>query len=83
VLEPIDPSRIRRKNSRPLRRLRRVRVGYRRWRGEVLLEEREMRNLAERAWREGLRVSVWSEEEKEEERHGPLRVVVHDPPVGF
>jgi len=44
--------------------------------------ERDMRNLAERAWRERLRISVWSEEE-EKERHRPLRVVVHDPPVGF
>ena len=44
--------------------------------------ERDMRNLAERAWRERLRISVWSEEE-ERERHRPVRVVVHDPPVGF
>jgi hypothetical protein len=44
--------------------------------------EREMRNLAERAWRERLRISVWSEQETEE-RHRPLRVVVHDPPVAF
>jgi hypothetical protein len=42
--------------------------------------EREMRTLAERAWRERLRISVWSEEE---ERHRPVRVVIHDPPVGF
>ena len=49
---------------------------------EVLSRERDMRDLAERAWRERLRITVWSEED-EMERHRPVRVVVHDPPVGF
>jgi hypothetical protein len=42
--------------------------------------EKDMKDLAERAWRERLRITVWREDD---ERHRPLRVVVHDPPVPF
>ena len=42
--------------------------------------EKDIAILAERAWRERLRITVWS---KDDDRHRPLRVVVHDPPVPF
>jgi len=42
--------------------------------------EREMAHLAERAWRERLRITVWAERD---ELHRPLRVVLHEPPVMF
>jgi hypothetical protein len=42
--------------------------------------EKDMMILAERAWGERLRITVWSEDH---DRHRPARVVVHDPPVAF
>ena len=42
--------------------------------------ERDMRNLAEHAWRERLRITVWSEADAP---HRPLTIVVRDPPAPF
>ena len=40
--------------------------------------EREMEELAERAWRERLRLTVWAERDKP---HRPLTLVLREPPV--
>ena len=45
-----------------------------------LSREREMKDLTELAWRERLRITVWSDED---DPHHPLSVVIHDPPVSF
>ncbi len=45
-----------------------------------LSREKEMKELAERAWRERLRVTVWAERDAP---HRPLSVVVHVPPAPF
>lgn len=42
--------------------------------------EREIAELAERVWRERLRITVWAEEE---EPHRPLSIIVRHPPVPF
>jgi hypothetical protein len=42
--------------------------------------ERDLANLAERAWHERLRITVLSERD---EPHRPLRIIVHQPPVSF
>jgi hypothetical protein len=42
--------------------------------------EKDIAILAERAWRERLRITVWS---TDEDTHRPRRVVVHTPPVAF
>lgn len=42
--------------------------------------EDEVACLAERAWRERLRVTVWTERD---EPHRPLRILVHQPPIEF
>jgi hypothetical protein len=42
--------------------------------------ERDMRDLAERAWRERLRITVWSDDD---EPHRLLSVEFRDPPVPF
>ncbi|MFQ5435422.1 MAG: hypothetical protein ACE5FD_11155 [Anaerolineae bacterium] len=42
--------------------------------------ERDLEELAERAWRERLRITVWAECD---EPHRPLTIIVHQPPVSF
>ncbi len=42
--------------------------------------ERDMKDLVERAWRERIRVTVWT---RRDERHRPLTVVLHGPPAVF
>ena len=42
--------------------------------------EKEMKELAERAWRERLRITVWAEREAP---HRPLSIIVHIPPASF
>jgi hypothetical protein len=42
--------------------------------------EKEMEELAERAWRERLRISVWTECD---ESHRPLSIIVREPPAPF
>ena len=42
--------------------------------------ERDVEELAERAWRERLRITVWAERD---EPHHPLTIIVHQPPVSF
>jgi len=42
--------------------------------------EREMEALAERAWRERLRISVWAECD---DPHRPLSIIVREPPAPF
>jgi hypothetical protein len=42
--------------------------------------EKEMAHLAERAWRERLRATVWAERD---EPHRPLHIDLHQPPVTF
>jgi hypothetical protein len=42
--------------------------------------EREVAQLAERAWRERLRITVWTEEDAP---HRPELIVIHEPPVAF
>src|SRR5262249_14487563 len=44
------------------------------------IRERQMRELAERAWRERLRITVWVELD---EPHWPLSIIVRQPPVPF
>jgi hypothetical protein len=47
---------------------------------EFYSREKEIERLAEHAWRERLRVTVWSERH---DRHRPRSVVIHKPPVPF
>lgn len=42
--------------------------------------EKEMEELAERAWRERLRITVWAERD---EPHRPLSIIVREPPAPF
>jgi hypothetical protein len=42
--------------------------------------ERDMEELAERAWRERLRITVWTERD---EPHRPLWILIHEPPAAF
>ena len=42
--------------------------------------EKDVEELAERAWRERLRITVWVERD---ELHRPLTVIVREPPVVF
>jgi hypothetical protein len=47
---------------------------------KVLSRERDLAELAERAWRERLRITVWVEQG---EPHRPLTIIVWQPPVPF
>ena len=47
---------------------------------KFLSREKEMEELAEHAWRERLRISVWAECD---EPHRPLSIIVREPPAPF
>jgi hypothetical protein len=47
---------------------------------EFFSREMEMDRLAERAWRERLRITVWAERD---EPHRPLSVIIRHPPKPF
>jgi len=47
---------------------------------KFLSREREMATLAERAWRDRLRITVWTERD---EQHRPASITVHRPPASF
>ena len=47
---------------------------------KVLSREKDMEELAERVWRERLRITVWAEQD---EPHRPARIVVLQPPATF
>jgi hypothetical protein len=47
---------------------------------EFFSREKEMGELAERAWRERLRITVWAERD---EPHRPLSIIIREPPAPF